>query len=121
MRDDVTFLSQGLHCSGWLYLPDNLKNGERRPAIVMAHGFSAVKEMYLCAFLREHEMLVTPPVFPRRLDGRHAPLLVHGNYPMDVRERDAHRPGNVLGLFLTSSTVPSQSSLTRHYGIDLSN
>ncbi len=90
-------------------------------SIVMAHGFSTVKEMYLGAFLREREMLVTPPVFPRRLDGSYAPLLVHGNYPMDVRERDARRPGNVLSLFLTSSTVSSWSSLTRHYGIDLSN
>ncbi len=50
MRRDVTFLSQGLSCSSWLYLPDDLKSGERRPAIVMAHGFSAVKEMYLDAF-----------------------------------------------------------------------
>ncbi len=50
MRHDVTFLSQGLRCAAWLYLPDDLKRGERRPAIVMAHGFSAVKEMYLDAF-----------------------------------------------------------------------
>ncbi len=50
MRDDVTFLSQGLRCAAWLYLPDDLKSGEKRPAIVMAHGFSAVKEMYLDAF-----------------------------------------------------------------------
>ena len=50
MRDDVTFLSQGLRCAAWLYLPDDLKSGEQRPAIVMAHGFSAVKEMYLDAF-----------------------------------------------------------------------
>ena len=50
MRNDVAFLSQGLHCAGWLYLPDDLKRDERRPAIVMAHGFSAVKEMYLDAF-----------------------------------------------------------------------
>jgi uncharacterized protein len=50
MRHDVTFLSQGLNCAGWLYVPDDLKSGERRPAIVMAHGFSAVKEMYLDAF-----------------------------------------------------------------------
>ena len=50
MRDDVTFLSQGLRCAGWLYLPDDLKSGEQRPAIVMAPGFSAVKEMYFDAF-----------------------------------------------------------------------
>lgn len=44
MRQDVTFLSEGLNCVGWLYLPDDLEDGETRPAIVMAHGFSAVKE-----------------------------------------------------------------------------
>ncbi len=50
MRRDVTFVSQGLKCVGWLYVPDGLGSGERRPAVVMAHGFSAVKEMYLANF-----------------------------------------------------------------------
>ncbi|GAC1362294.1 MAG: alpha/beta hydrolase [Ktedonobacteraceae bacterium] len=53
MKRDVTFLSQGLKCAGWLYVPDNLAKGERRPAIVMAHGFSAVKEMYLANFAEQ--------------------------------------------------------------------
>ena len=43
MKQDVTFPSEGLNWAGWLYLPDNLGDGEKRPAIVMAHGFSAVK------------------------------------------------------------------------------
>src|ERR1700758_5175816 len=46
-RRDVSFLSQGVKCAGWYYVPSGLKDGEKRPAIVMAHGFSAVKEMYL--------------------------------------------------------------------------
>lgn len=46
-RRDVTFKSQGLDCAAWYYVPAGLKPGEKRPAIVMAHGFSAVKEMYL--------------------------------------------------------------------------
>lgn len=50
MRHDITFTSEGLSCSGWLYLPDDLESGEQRPAVVMAHGFSAVKEMYLSNF-----------------------------------------------------------------------
>ena len=54
MRRDVIFLSQDLHCNGWFYLPDDLQSGERRPAIVMAHGFSAVKEMYLDAFAEQY-------------------------------------------------------------------
>jgi uncharacterized protein len=55
MRQDVTFSSQGLNCAGWLYVPDNLEGDEKRPAIVMAHGFSAVKEMYLSNFAEMFE------------------------------------------------------------------
>ena len=49
-RKDITFKSAGLNLKGWLYVPNGLKAGEQRPAIVMAHGWSAVKEMYLDAF-----------------------------------------------------------------------
>src|SRR3954453_9167018 len=49
-RRDVTFKSAGLKIVGWLYVPKGLKEGEKRPAIVMAHGWSAVKEMYLDDF-----------------------------------------------------------------------
>jgi fermentation-respiration switch protein FrsA (DUF1100 family) len=55
MRQDVTFPSQGLNCTGWLYTPDDLGSDEERPAIVMAHGFSAVKEMYLSNFAEKFE------------------------------------------------------------------
>lgn len=50
MREDIAFRSEGLHCRGWLYTPEGQRPGERAPAIVMAHGFSAVKEMYLGNF-----------------------------------------------------------------------
>ena len=50
MRQNIMFLSQGLHCSGWLYIPDNLAPDEKVPAIVMAHGYSAVKEMGLSKY-----------------------------------------------------------------------
>jgi uncharacterized protein len=49
-RQDVRFTCQGLSCAGWYYVPDGLSAGEKRPAIVMAHGFSAVKEMLLDNF-----------------------------------------------------------------------
>jgi len=49
-RRDVTFPSQGLDCVAWYYVPAGLRSGEKRPVIVMAHGFSAVKEMYLDNF-----------------------------------------------------------------------
>ncbi len=50
MRSDVTFASDGTTCRGWLYLPDARPAAARVPAIVMAHGFSAVKEMRLDRF-----------------------------------------------------------------------
>ncbi len=55
MRQDVTFPSEGLNCAGWLYLPDDLEGDEKRPAIVMAHGFSAVNENYLANFAEKFE------------------------------------------------------------------
>ena len=55
MRQDVTFSSNGMSCAGWLYVPEDLQEGEERPTIVMAHGFSAVKEMYLANFAEKFE------------------------------------------------------------------
>lgn len=49
-RRDVTFMSQGLKLAAWYYVPKNLKADEKRPAIVMAHGFSAPKEALLQNF-----------------------------------------------------------------------
>jgi fermentation-respiration switch protein FrsA (DUF1100 family) len=49
MRRDVEFASEGITCRAWLYTPDR-SSGGRHPAIVMAHGFSAVKEMRLDRF-----------------------------------------------------------------------
>ena len=52
-RKDVMFSSQGLKCAAWYYVPSGLKEGEKRPAIVMAHGFTAVKEMFLDGFAKK--------------------------------------------------------------------
>jgi len=49
-RQDVAIQSAGLNLAGWLYVPNGVKAGEKRPTIVMAHGWSAVKEMYLDDF-----------------------------------------------------------------------
>ena len=49
-RQDISIKSAGLNMAGWLYVPNGLKQGEKRPTIVMAHGWSAVKEMYLDDF-----------------------------------------------------------------------
>lgn len=49
-RRDVTIASQGLKMAAWYYVPVGLKAGEKRPAIVMAHGFSSPKEALLQNF-----------------------------------------------------------------------
>ena len=46
MRRDIEFPSGGSLCRGWLYGPDAPAGMGPVPAIVMAHGFSAVKEMF---------------------------------------------------------------------------
>ena len=48
MRRDIEIDAEGTTLRGWLYLPDGARG--RVPAVVMAHGFSAVKEMYLDRF-----------------------------------------------------------------------
>jgi len=48
MRQDIELDAEGVTLRGWLYLPDGATGPA--PTIVMAHGFSAVKEMYLDAF-----------------------------------------------------------------------
>src|ERR671926_669496 len=48
MRQDIEFQAEGPPRRGWLYPPD--RGGPPYPTVVMAHGFSAVKEMYLDRF-----------------------------------------------------------------------
>ena len=50
MRRDIEFRSEGVICRGWFYTPDTGTANKRFPTIVMAHGFSAVKEMRLDRF-----------------------------------------------------------------------
>lgn len=45
MQQDIEFEAESDTLRGWLYLPDEAD--EAVPTIVMAHGLSAVKEMYL--------------------------------------------------------------------------
>lgn len=45
VRHDVEFCSEGRTLRGWLYQPR--ADEEKLPAIVMAHGRTAVKEQYL--------------------------------------------------------------------------
>src|SRR6266545_7858973 len=48
MRQDIEFDAEGVTLRGWLYLPDGATGPV--PTVVMAHGFSAVKEMYLDSY-----------------------------------------------------------------------
>ena len=45
MRRDIEFNADGLTLRGWLYLPDGATKPV--PTVVMAHGFSCLKEMFL--------------------------------------------------------------------------
>jgi uncharacterized protein len=47
-RRDIEFNAEGVTLRGWFYRADGASG--RAPTVVMAHGFSAVKEMYLDAF-----------------------------------------------------------------------
>ncbi len=47
VRRDVTFLSEGMKCAGWLFVPEALPAGEKAPGIVLANGFSTIKEIYM--------------------------------------------------------------------------
>jgi fermentation-respiration switch protein FrsA (DUF1100 family) len=49
MREDIEFPTEdGVTLRGWLYRPDNAP--EQCPLVVMAHGYSATKEMHLDDF-----------------------------------------------------------------------
>ena len=47
-RRDIAFDAEGVTLRGWFYPAEG--SAGRGPTVVMAHGFSAVKEMYLDAF-----------------------------------------------------------------------
>ena len=47
MRKSVTFFSDGVRLAGDLYLPDDLARGEKRAGIVLCHGYTGVRNLYL--------------------------------------------------------------------------
>jgi dienelactone hydrolase len=46
-KRDVTFRSGDSFASGWFFLPEDAGSGAAAPAVAMAHGIGAVKEMFL--------------------------------------------------------------------------
>ncbi|MEI9885528.1 MAG: alpha/beta fold hydrolase [Rhizomicrobium sp.] len=51
-KRDVEFRIDGTKLAGWLFLPDGASPQHKAPAVAMAHGLGAVKEMYLEPFAR---------------------------------------------------------------------
>ena len=47
MKEPVTFYSEGVKLVGDLYTPDGLADGEVRAGIVLCHGYTGVKDLYL--------------------------------------------------------------------------
>ncbi len=49
----VDFYSEGVRLSGDLFLPDGLETGDRRAGIVLCHGYTGVRNLYLPDIARE--------------------------------------------------------------------
>jgi uncharacterized protein len=47
MPKPVTFYSEGIKLAGDVFMPANLKPGERRAGIVLCHGYTGVRSIYL--------------------------------------------------------------------------
>ena len=46
-RHPVDFFSEGVRLKGDIFVPDQLPPGERFPGVVLCHGYTGVKELYL--------------------------------------------------------------------------
>ena len=47
MKQAVTFYSEGCKLTGDLYVPDGLRPEDRRAGIVLCHGYTGVKDLFL--------------------------------------------------------------------------
>ena len=47
MQRPVTFYSEGCKLVGDMYYPDDLRPGEKRAGVVLCHGYTGVKDLYL--------------------------------------------------------------------------
>jgi len=52
MEKELTFYSAGLKLAGTLYLPDNLRPGDKRPTVLCCHGLRANRKVILPEFAR---------------------------------------------------------------------
>ena len=47
MRRAIEFYSEGFKLVGDIYSPEDLRAGERRAAVLLCHGYTGVKDLYL--------------------------------------------------------------------------
>ena len=47
MKRPVSFYSEGFKLSGDVYTPEDLAPGEKRAAVLLCHGYTGVKDLYL--------------------------------------------------------------------------
>ena len=47
MEEAVTFYSEGFKLQGDIYVPDDLADGETRPSVLLCHGYTGLKDLYL--------------------------------------------------------------------------
>jgi uncharacterized protein len=47
MKQSIHFFSEGVRLAGDIYLPEDLRPGEKRAGIVLCHGYTGVKDLYL--------------------------------------------------------------------------
>ena len=47
MKKNISFYSEGVKLDGDLYYPDDMKDGEQRAGVVLCHGYTGVKDLYL--------------------------------------------------------------------------
>ena len=47
MKKNVSFYSEGVKLDGDIYYPDSMTDGEQRAGVVLCHGYTGVKDLYL--------------------------------------------------------------------------
>ncbi len=47
MKKNISFYSEGVKLDGNIYYPEGLKDGESRAGVVLCHGYTGVKDLYL--------------------------------------------------------------------------
>ncbi len=47
MHEAISFFSEGYRLQGDVYIPDGLTSGEKRPGVLLCHGYTGLKDLYL--------------------------------------------------------------------------